>query len=227
MRLAGTDRSGYAACAPASSPTKTLITEMLHTRSLAKLHFSRLASTVLSSPSGLDDVLARLREAALSPIAEDAQGAVIVEVRHEHQAPAPNRAYTTQPRSALSTSELARRLVADPHGATHSVGLDSNTFELLAQLNCHLDDAELDLLSDAVDHHNDVLITYRDKNGSRSTRAIRPHQLYGRWLDSWCHLRNANVTSPSPTSRRSVPLTDRLVRTVGAYPGQDVARRVR
>ncbi|HEX6404549.1 MAG TPA: helicase-associated domain-containing protein [Pseudonocardiaceae bacterium] len=186
---------------------ETLITEMLHTRSLAKLHFSRLASTVLSSPSGLDDVLARLREAGLSPIAEDAQGAVIVEARHEHQAPALNRAYATQPRSALSANELARRLMADPHGTTHSVGLESNTFELLAQLNCHLDDAELELLSDAVDHHNDVLITYRDKNGSRSTRAIRPHQLYGRWLDSWCHLRNAqrdftiaNIEAVSPAN---------------------------
>jgi hypothetical protein len=145
---------------------ETLITEMLHTRSLAKLHFSRLASTVLSSPSGVDDVLARLREGGLSPIAEDAQGAVIVEARHEHEAPVPNCAYTTQPRSALSAIELAHRLMADPHGATHSAGLDSNTFELLAQLNCHLDDAELELLSDAVDHHNDVLITYRDKNGS-------------------------------------------------------------
>jgi hypothetical protein len=186
---------------------ETLVTEMLHTRSLAKLHFSRLATTVLSSPSALDDVLARLREAGLSPIAEDAQGAVIVEARHEHQAPMPKRAYTTQPRSALSAIELARRLMADPHGATHSVGLESDTFELLAQLNCHLDDAELELLSDAVDHHNDVLITYRDKNGSRSTRAIRPHQLYGKWLDSWCHLRNAqrdftiaNIEAVSPAS---------------------------
>jgi hypothetical protein len=37
---------------------ETLITEILHTRSLTKLHLSRLAPTVLSSPSSLDDVLA-------------------------------------------------------------------------------------------------------------------------------------------------------------------------
>ncbi len=186
---------------------EVLITEVLHTRSLSKLHFSRLAPTVLSSPSNPDDVLARLREAGLSPVLEDAQGTVIVETRHDHQAPAPNRAIITQPRAALSATELARRLVADPHGLTGVVPVDSETFELLAQLNCHLDDAELELLSDAVEHHNDVLITYRDKNGSRSTRAIRPHQLYGRWLDSWCHLRNAqrdftiaNIEAVSPAS---------------------------
>ncbi|MDQ3826749.1 MAG: helicase-associated domain-containing protein, partial [Actinomycetota bacterium] len=80
---------GMRSCVIADEP---LVTEMLHTRSLAKLHFSRLATTVLSSPSALDDVLARLREAGLSPIAEDAQGVVIVEARHEHQAPMPNRA---------------------------------------------------------------------------------------------------------------------------------------
>ncbi|MGH3693896.1 MAG: helicase-associated domain-containing protein [Pseudonocardiaceae bacterium] len=186
---------------------EVLITEMLHTRSLAKLHFGRLAPTVLSSPSSLDDVLARLREAGLSPMAEDAQGTVIVEARHDHQAPAANRTFVAQPRSTLSATELARKLTADPHGVTGGASADSATFELLAQLNCYLDDAELELLSDAVDHHNDVLITYRDKNGSRSTRAIRPHQLYGRWLDSWCHLRNAqrdftiaNIEAVSPAS---------------------------
>jgi hypothetical protein len=186
---------------------EVLITEILHTRSLTKLHFSRLAPTVLSSPSSLDEVLARLREAGLSPVAEDAQGTVIVEARHDHQAPALNRPIITQSRAALSATELARRLVADPHGLTGVAPVDSETFELLAQLNCHLDDAELELLSDAVDHHNDVLITYRDKNGSRSTRAIRPYQLYGRWLDSWCHLRNAqrdftiaNIEAVSPAS---------------------------
>ena len=52
-------------------------------------------------------------------------------------------------------------------------------------------DAELELLSDAVEHHHNVLIAYRDKNGSCTTREIRPQQLYGKWLDSWCHLRNA------------------------------------
>jgi hypothetical protein len=183
------------------------ITEILHTRSLSKLHFSQLAPTVLSSPSSLDDVLARLREAGLSPVAEDAQGTVIVEARHDHQAPAIKRSIITQSRATLSATELARRLLADPHGLTGVAPVDSETFELLAQLNCHLDDAELELLSDAVDHHNDVLITYRDKNGSRSTRAIRPHQLYDRWLDSWCHLRNAqrdftiaNIEAVSPVS---------------------------
>ncbi|MBW0008805.1 MAG: helicase-associated domain-containing protein, partial [Pseudonocardiales bacterium] len=71
---------------------EALITEILHTRSLSKLHLSRLAPTVLSSPSSLDEVLRRLREVDLSPMAEDAQGTVIVEARPDHQASAPDRA---------------------------------------------------------------------------------------------------------------------------------------
>ncbi|MGH3912309.1 MAG: helicase-associated domain-containing protein [Pseudonocardiaceae bacterium] len=182
-----------------------LITEILHTRSLVKLHFSRLAPTVLSSPRDLDEVLTRLREAGLSPMAEDAQGTVIVEARHDHEALTPDRAISIKPRVALSATELARQLAADPDGEAGQVSADSDTFELLAQFNRHLDDAELELLSDAVDHHNDVVIAYRDKNGSRTTRAIRPQQLYGKWLDSWCHLRNAqrdfaiaNIESVAP-----------------------------
>jgi predicted DNA-binding transcriptional regulator YafY len=62
----------------------------------------------------------------------------------------------------------------------------------LAQLNPRLDDAELALLSHAVDNHDDVLTAYRDKNGSHSIRQIRPERIQGRWLESYCHLRGAD-----------------------------------
>jgi len=188
-----------------------LITEILHTRSLNKLHFSQLAPTVLSSPRDLDEVLARLREVGLSPMAEDAQGTAIIEARDDHEAPAPGRATIITPRAALSATELARRLAADPDGETLWTSADSGTFELLAQLNRHLDDAELELLSDAVDHHNDVLIVYRDKNGSRSTRAIRPQQLYGKWLDSWCHLRDAQRDFTVANIEAVAPFVDQAI----------------
>ncbi|MGH8573957.1 MAG: helicase-associated domain-containing protein, partial [Gammaproteobacteria bacterium] len=124
-------------------------------------------------------------------MAEDSHGTVIVEARHDHEAPALDHPISTKPRSVLSAPELARRLAADPHGDILWASVESGSVERLAQLNGHLDAAELELLSDAVENHNDVLIVYRDKNGSRSIREIRPQQLYGKWLDSWCHLRNA------------------------------------
>ena len=78
-------------------------------------------------------------------------------------------------------------------------------FERLAELNPDLDEAELMLLSDAVDHQRDVLIAYRNQAGNRTVREIQPRQLYGKWLDSWCHLRDAqreftvaNIESVAP-----------------------------
>lgn len=183
---------------------ETMVTEILHTRSLAKLHLARLAPTVLSSPYELDEVLARLRSAGLSPVAEDAMGVVIVETRAEHRAPAegPMRA---APRARLAATELAQRLLADPTGVDSGAADTSDTFERLAELNPELDDAELMLLSDAVDHQRDVLITYRNQAGNRTVREIQPRELYGKWLDSWCHLRDAqreftvaNIESVAP-----------------------------
>jgi predicted DNA-binding transcriptional regulator YafY len=49
------------------------------------------------------------------------------------------------------------------------------------------------------------LITYRNQAGNRTVREIQPRRLYGKWLDSWCHLRDAqreftvaNIESVAP-----------------------------
>lgn len=178
---------GMRSCILADEAT---ITEIVHTRSLARLHLSKLAPTVASSPFELDEVLTRLRAAGLSPVAEDATGAVIVEGRQEHQADGGTPVAARPQRRVLGAAELARKLAADPHGRQSSAAAGSHTVDLLAQLNPGLDDAERELLADAIDHQRDVLIAYRDKNGSRTVRQVTPHQVYGRWLDAWCHLRN-------------------------------------
>ncbi|HEY4020751.1 MAG TPA: helicase-associated domain-containing protein [Pseudonocardiaceae bacterium] len=183
---------------------ETMITEILHTRSLTKLRLARVAPTVLSSPVELDEVLARLRAAGLSPVAEDAEGAVVVEARSEHRAQ-PSGPARGAPRGRLAAAELAQRLLADPTGERGDDLDTSETVERLAELNPDLDDAELMLLSDAVDHQRDVLITYRNQAGNRTVREIQPRRLYGAWLDSWCHLRDAqrdftvaNIESVAP-----------------------------
>lgn len=141
----------------------------------------------------MDEVLARLRAVGLSPMAEDAGGEVIVEVRREHRAATPQRAMRSTGHGRVGARDLTARLRADPTGAG-GLGSDrSDTFHRLAELNADLDDAELTLLADAVAHRRDVLIAYRTKTGGRSVREIQPHHLYGRWLDSWCHLRNAQL----------------------------------
>jgi hypothetical protein len=176
-------------------------TEILHTRSLAKLQLSQLAPTVLASPFTLDNVLARLRDVGFYPIAEDAAGTMIVPRRQEYQASPRHTGSGRGPRR-LSPVDLARQLAA---AADTGAMPDSGSLRMLAQLNTDLNEAELELLADAVDRQHDVVITYRDSNGSRTVRQIQPHQLHGRWLDAWCHLRNgqrdfsvANIESVSP-----------------------------
>jgi predicted DNA-binding transcriptional regulator YafY len=90
----------------------------------------------------------------------------------------------------VAAAELARRLRTAPTAGSDGV-VDSDTVELLAQLNPRLNSAELLLLADAIEHQHDVQITYRNKSGNRTVRAIQPLQLYGRWVESWCHLRDA------------------------------------
>jgi hypothetical protein len=157
--------------------------EMLATRSLRALQFSRLAPTVLTSPSEPDEVLAALRKAGFAPMPEDTDGALIVAAS---AAPVTLRMDPPTVRRRVPAAELAARLAA---GSTTASG--SATESELAVLASGLDEAEIMLLADALDHGRDIRITYRNKVGNRTVRDIRPQQLYGRWLRAWCHLRSA------------------------------------
>jgi predicted DNA-binding transcriptional regulator YafY len=133
---------------------------------------------------------------------EDADGAVIVPERPGAARRAPSRG--PRSRRRVDAAELAMRLCttdAAPEPPSPSLAQ-------LAELAPHLDEAEVALLADALDHGHDVHIVYRNGAGNRSARTIRPAQLYGRWVSSWCHLRSAereftvsgieSVSLPSP-----------------------------
>jgi predicted DNA-binding transcriptional regulator YafY len=60
-----------------------------------------------------------------------------------------------------------------------------------ANLAPYLDGAEVAVLADDLQRGLDVRIGYRNREGNRTVREIRPQQLYGRWLNAWCHLRSA------------------------------------
>jgi hypothetical protein len=166
---------------------EALVAEIMNTRELAKLRLSRIAPTVLTSPHQLDHVLERLRASGFSPVAEKPDGTTRIERRAEHRA---EEIEVVPVRPLLDSADLARRLLADPDGEDGAPA--SETLHVLARLNPRLDEAELVLLSHAVDNHDDVLISYRDKNGSHTVREIRPYQIADRWLESFCYLRDAD-----------------------------------
>ena len=143
--------------------------------------FTLLAPTVLSSSDSPANVLALLRKAGYAPVGESPAGAVVVEHKVEH------RAVPTAPvaETVLTAEELAARLIAEPHVPIKG----GPTFDRLARQNRGLSQVELALLADAIDREGDVVIGYRDRTGNRTVRRIRPEQLLGDWLDSWCYLR--------------------------------------
>lgn len=174
--------------------------EILHTRKLTRLDLSLLAPTVLASPHDTNQVLTELRRAGFAPVAENPDGAVVIEHNHHHTA----QTHPPKTRTHLGPTELAEHLLADPDGTTATAV--SATLRELLDVDTRLTDTELTLLADALDHHRTVLITYRDKKGTRTRREIQPLEIFGRWLTSWCHLRNAereftlaNIESVNPT----------------------------
>ncbi len=197
------------------------LTEVLHTRVLAKLHLARLAPTVLSSPAEPPTVLAELRRAGFSPVHEDSTATIILPAGDNPLGPPSARGGER----TTTTGHSRRAAGAGPKAAGRQRGTGNSAdtaadaapgrrvtpealieylrdaerdgipplrplARSLADMNDRLDDSELALLAEAVEQHTDVVIAYRDKNGSRTVRRICPNDLYGRWIDAYCYLRN-------------------------------------
>lgn len=160
------------------------LSEILHTRALAKLELRRLAPTVLVTPAAPDDVLAALRRAGFAPVPEDVDGAVLVAARPAGPSPSPAEAPWAD-RAPLDADVLAARLLTGPPAAP-----PSDTATRLAALNPDLDSAEIGYLADALDHGRVVRVRYRNSAGNHSVRDIAPVELWERFLRSHCLLRD-------------------------------------
>ena len=159
------------------------ITEIAHTRGLAKLRLTQIAPTVLISPLTVDTVLTGLRAAGFSPMPEGVDGATVVP-----GPPAPRRQQPRQVRARLriDAEVLAARLV----GTIDATRTVSPVHAQVARLAQQLDPGEVALLADAIENERDVHIRYRNKDGNHSARDIAPVQLVDRWVHAWCYLRS-------------------------------------
>ena len=182
--------------------TEAEITEIAHTRGLAKLHLTQIAPTVLISPLTIDTVLTGLRAAGFSPMPAGADGAPAVPAP-----PAPRRQQPRQVRERLriDADVLAARLV----GSTDATPTASAVYAQVARLAQQLDPGEVALLADAIENERDVHIRYRNKDGNHSVRDIAPVQLVDRWVHASCYL---------PAGEREFAL--RGIESVGPAAGQ-------
>ena len=181
--------------------TESLAAEIRHTRSLASLHFAQPAPTVLTSEESPEEVLISLRAAGFYPVRDDVDGTVTLAERPSSRAIS-QRPAAAHVQQALTAEQLANILLTGDNSELPPV---SPSFPALAELNRGLNSAEVDLLATALDSGGNVTISYVDQNGSRTVRTIAPLHLYDRWIEAWCHLRNAerdfavaNIVSVSP-----------------------------
>lgn len=167
---------------------ETQVAEILATKALRKLRLVQLAPTVLASPKPLTEVLDALRRHGLAPIAEDTAGNRMVQEREDGRAAAP-APRSGAARARLTPEQLVERLRKKPKKRT---GGRNATATTLAEMNPTLIADEVEVLADAIEANRAVMITYHDNNGKVTHRKISELTLSARWLEAWCHLRQAD-----------------------------------
>ncbi|WP_433802540.1 helicase-associated domain-containing protein [Actinomycetospora sp. CA-084318] len=168
---------------------ESLALELAAARSLRKLGWRRITSTVLGSSEPPAVVLRLLRDAGYSPVLDDGSGAVAVE-RAQVETAEPLEDITT---TSVPAAEFLRRL------RSSDARVNPTAQRLAHASGGRLSSDELDQLAYALDHTSPVRITYRVSSGSVGNRVITPQVFQHRWLRSWCHqagdVRDFTVTS--------------------------------
>jgi hypothetical protein len=148
-------------------------------RQLATLKFRELAPGIVVSSSPADIVLERLREAGYAPVAESAEGTVLI-----HR-PDAKRTSSKPESSPVTISGPSQRLVsaavkalragerADKAKPALGDGPKTTTAETLA------------LLNDALGKQLEVWIGYADKGGMTTERVIEPLSISGGFLSAF------------------------------------------
>jgi hypothetical protein len=178
------------------SDDPSLLAEIAAARQLASLRLSQIAPTVLTSVEAADYTLAKLRAAGFAPVAENADGTLLVDGPRRRRAP---RTLTHQ--SWVRTSspadplDVARRLLAAPTPAAGPMLYlvpepRNSTLDLLRRSAGHLSEPELRLLASGLESEHSVRISYTTGEGESTSRVIDPLELAGSVLVAHCHLRD-------------------------------------
>lgn len=187
-RRHGTIRVGVAT-SYLRSDDDTLLSSMISDRRLVGLRLNRIASTVLVSDASPDIVLATLREAGLTPMAEAADGAIVVRRPDSLRTPprvrplrvggeptAPDPAMIGAAVRALRAGD--RALAARPDDRSSDAGSDSPLGTMAAG-------DIMGGLRRALEGQRPVWIGYADVSGTTSDRVVEPLRLDGGFLTAF------------------------------------------
>ncbi|MDD7969164.1 helicase-associated domain-containing protein [Actinomycetospora lemnae] len=172
---------GGAAASFLRSEDEALVAEVLAHPQAERLELRRIAPTVLVSPQPLVDVLAALREAGLSPVAEDDVGGVLDLRPRGRRTPArrPERAVGTAPTlSEDQITALVAQLRAGDRAATAARGRVTGAGSGRTAAS-----ATVAVLAEAARSGRAVWIGYVDAHGTASQRVVRPLRVGGGVLE--------------------------------------------
>lgn len=148
-------------------------------RRLATLKFRELAPGIVVSSSPADIVLDRLREAGYAPVAESAEGAVLI-----HR-PNTKRTSAKAPTPEVSISSVSDRLVAAAVKALRA-GERADKAKPESGSGPKTTTAEtMSLLNEALSKQLEVWIGYADKGGMTTERVIEPLSISGGFLSAF------------------------------------------
>ncbi len=187
-RRHGTLRAGGAA-SYLRCDDEALLAAVVSDRKVEALRLRRIAPTVVIAKAGVDRLLGVLRDAGYAPVAESAEGAVVIarpDARRAAARPALPRATEPPAVGAAQLTELVRSIRAGDRAlqsATHSV---SPAIDVPGVTTA----TTLGLLRDAAAANQAVLLGYVNAQGSASQRIVEPASVNGGYLHGYDHQRD-------------------------------------
>lgn len=156
-----------------------LIASVQADRRLASLKFRLLAPGIVVSSSPADIVLEKLRASGYAPVAESAEGTVLI---HRPD----TRRSTARPVSApVSTSTASPRLIAAAVKALRAGERASDAQPTSAKASRTSTSNTIATLNEALNTNREVWIGYADKSGITSERIIEPLGIQGGFLTAF------------------------------------------
>ena len=179
-RKHGSIRVGLAS-AYIRSDDETLIAQLLTDKKFAALRLIKLAPTVLATSATADVVLERLRESGLSPMAESAEGVMVVTRSTNRRAP--SRRVTHEVNEAKTPSEkLLAAAVRALRAGDHAI---SERPESTGEVPRSTAAQTLQQLRNALESNSKVWIGYADPQGLATERVVEPLSIDGGFLTAY------------------------------------------
>ncbi|GAC1325851.1 MAG: helicase-associated domain-containing protein [Mycobacteriales bacterium] len=188
---------------------ESLLAELMAVRKVAPLGLRRLAPTVLTAHAPVERVLGVLREAGYAPVAESADGAVVISRPDSRRTPALRRpARRGEP--PVPTAEQLARLVAELRSGDDAARAARRmpVTRSLAGAETGATSTTLALLQEAAREHRSIWLGYVNAEGSATDRIVEPVSVDGGYLTAFDQRREHTLTFALHRVTGVVPLTD-------------------